>query len=271
MLATPVLLVMLFQTPDLDALMARVAANIEKTVPARRHYVYTQKIHARVLRSNSKVAREERREYLITPREDTTERKLVHLSGRYQKKGKELTYDSPAHTEQDKGFDAELLEEMVEDVVDDENSRHGIDLDHFPVRTKDLEYYQFTRHEERVVEGRRVVRVGFAPKAKSWDHLWAGETLVDLEDEFPLQIQTKMNRKLPFAVRALLGTDVSQLGFSVTFTRLEKDVWFPRSYGTEFRLKLLFGFNRVVALSMETGEFRKAGAQSTLTYSEVKD
>jgi hypothetical protein len=46
---------------------AQDSADLEKGSELRKSYVYNQKILARLLRTNSKLAREELRQYTVTP------------------------------------------------------------------------------------------------------------------------------------------------------------------------------------------------------------
>jgi hypothetical protein len=263
------LLLALDDAATLD-LMRRVAENVEKPNPLRREFVYTQKTHARLLRTNSKVAREERREYHVLPKEDGVEHKLVAFQGFYEKDKKLHPYDDPEFRQKKLDLDGELIEDFIDDHTADAGSRDGIKLDYFPIRSKDLAFYNFEFAGEQTIEGRRAARVRFGPKSKNWMHLWEGETIIDLEDAFPLQIQTQMARKIPLAVRTMLGINVKQFGFNVSFMRVEKDLWFPKSFGTEFQLDLFFGYKRVVAVSMESSDFRRASADSTIAFEGVE-
>ena len=76
----------------------------------------------------------------------------------------------------------------------------------------------------------------------------------------------QLNFKIPAAVRILLGTNVRQLGFSVAYIRVADGVWFPVSYGTEFRLDLFWGYKRTITMAMESAGFRKANATSKIEY-----
>ena len=94
----------------------------------------------------------------------------------------------------------------------------------------------------------------------------AGEALIDAEDLHPVSIQTKLNFKMPFVVRAMMGTNLKQTGFSLTYARVSPGVWFPATYGTEMRLDVLFAYKRVITMSMESFDFKKAGAESSITF-----
>ena len=51
----------------------------------------------------------------------------------------------------------------------------------------------------------------------------------------------------------------------MSYLRVAPNVWFPSTYGTEFKLDLLFGYKRVITLALDSSEFKK-----TSTSSEVK-
>lgn len=263
-------LVLVLDEAALADLMRRVAENVEKPNALRREFVYTQKTHSRLLRTNSKLAREERREYRVLPKEDGVEHKLISFNGVYEKNNKLLPYDDPDFRHKKMDLDGELIEDFISDHVADSGSRDGIDLDYFPIRAKDLEFYNFELEGEQQIQGRNAARIRFAPKQKNWQHLWEGETIIDLEDAFPMSIQTKMSRKLPVAVRTLMGINVKQFGFSVTFTRLEKDLWFPKTYGTEFQMDLFFGYKRIIAMSMESSDFQRTAAESRIAFENIE-
>lgn len=253
---------------SVEDVMAKVAANLEKGSELRKSYVYTQKIRTRLLRTNSKLAREEMREYTMMPGRDRIEKKLVHFSGQYEKDKKLLPYDDPKFRHKDMDIDGDLIEDLADDLVADEKSKDGIDMDLFPFLPKDLPEYNFKLMKTEEFRGRKVHRVEFAGKTK--EKPWMGEALIDAEDLHPLSIQTKLNFKMPFLVKAMLGTNLRQTGFSLTYTRLEPGVWFPATYGTEMRLDVLFGYKRVITMSMEASEFRKVSADSTITFAPTR-
>jgi hypothetical protein len=70
-------------------------------------------------------------------------------------------------------------------------------------------------------------------------------------------------------VRTLLGTDLPGLGFNVRYRRLDKDIWFPDSFGTEFRLKAVFFIDRTITISLENKNFKHASAESQIHYEPV--
>ena len=90
----------------------------------------------------------------------------------------------------------------------------------------------------------------FDPKNKN-EITWAGEAYIDAAEFQPVRVFTKLSRRIPFGVRTFLGTDCRALGFNVVYKRQEDGVWFPATFGTEFRIQALFFMNREVSVSLE--------------------
>ena len=67
-------------------------------------------------------------------------------------------------------------------------------------------------------------------------------------------------------VRTLLGTDLPGLGFSTRYKRVGENIWFPVSFGTEFRLRAIFFINRDISVSLENKNFKRTAAESTIQY-----
>jgi hypothetical protein len=128
---------------------------------------------------------------------------------------------------------------------------------------------------EETYKGRQVYRIKFQPKEAfkgfgDEQTVWAGEVLVDKVDLQPISVITHMAKGLPFLVRTTLGTNVHQLGFAVTYARFDQDVYFPVSYGGEFDLKVLFLYKRTLTISLENTDFRRAEAESKITYEQPR-
>ena len=64
----------------------------------------------------------------------------------------------------------------------------------------------------------------------------------------PLGIDSQLAFKIPWGIRVFLGTNLSQTGFSVNYQRVAENVWFPVTYGTEFRVSVLFRYKRTITL-----------------------
>lgn len=267
-------------TPDPVAIMNRMASSVEASVDGRRQYVYKQRVVARLLRTNQHVARQETRIYTAVPGPDKTVKTLVSLAGDYYKTRTEVVhYDTPGFEKGGLDIDGDLMRDLINDLVDDKDSRDGIPHDLFPLRKKDLPAYVFTFKDETEVKGRKAYRIAFEPSHKSRcleigpgedecgdSKPWKGEVLVDAEEFQPVRIYTELAFKMPWGVKVFLGTNVRQIGFSVAYSRLAPNVWFPVSYGTEFRLDVLFGYHRVITLALDSSEFVRAEAKSEIKY-----
>src|ERR1039458_7850902 len=70
-----------------DAVMARVAANQDRSEALRKQYVYRQHIHILTHKPNGRVLREETADYDVVPTPDGTQKELKLLTGRYWNKG----------------------------------------------------------------------------------------------------------------------------------------------------------------------------------------
>jgi hypothetical protein len=247
----PVLLLLLAGDPGLSAndIMARVAANQDRAVELRRQFTYTQRIHVQSRRTNGKLAREETAEYDIAPDPKGPGRKLTALSGRYWKNGHYIEFAGQTEPKQD-NLDQSLTQSFRNDLVDD-----------FPLTAREQKKYRFELLGEQEVHGRKAWRIGFRPANKS-DIDWAGEALIDQQEFQPINVFTKLSRRIPFAIRTLLGTDLPGIGYNLTYQRVDDGVWLPASYGSEFELHVLFFLNRQINVSIESSGFRRTGSLS---------
>ena len=137
--------------------------------------------------------------------------------------------------------------------------RTGWRRDSFRSQAKDNMNMLFQLHGRQTMNGRDVYHVSFRPKDKR-DFDWKGEAFIDTSEFEPVVVYTKMSRKIPLAVRTLLGTDLPGLGFSVTYARQPDGVWFPVSFGTEFRMRVLFFIARDISMSLTNTHFEKTHA-----------
>ena len=62
----------------------------------------------------------------------------------------------------------------------------------------------------------------------------------------------------------MLGTDLPGIGFNVVYQRQEAGVWFPSTFGTEFRIHALFFINREISISLENSAFERTHVKSTI-------
>ena len=272
---------------------------MESGAAARRQYVYQQRVRATISQGNGKVNRKEDRTYAVIPHEKSTEKKLEKFAGEYRDGKKMVAYSTPhdhganhAHDDDGaegiaEGIDGEIMQNMVEDLVENKKSPDGIPHDLFPLSTADLPGYTFKSLGEKQLQGRRVLRIGFEPAHKDFCvHVgrhdegegdgddedfnchtpWQGEALIDAEELFPVRIDTKLAKGIPWAVKAFLGTNLQQFGFSVTYARAGAGAWFPATYGTEFKINVLFFYKRTISLSLESSDFRKTDTSSHIEF-----
>jgi len=248
-------------SPSVQEIMARVAANQDQAQQVRSQYVYEQHIHVTTHRTNGKLAREEKTEYLVTPTPQGTKKELKHIHGRYFRKGRYFEFDGEPVPESD-SLDGDLVRDFRDDLSND-HSKDGLGCDLFPLTSQEQKKYSFELAGEDTVQGRKVYRVRFRPADKE-ELTWAGEALIDETEFEPVRVYTKLSRKIPLAVRVLLGTDLPGLGFNVEYRRFDEGVWFPVSFGTEFRLRAVFFINRDITVSLENSAFQRANVQSKI-------
>jgi hypothetical protein len=264
---------------DAAGIMAKVAANVERATGARKQYVYHQFVRSSLVRSNGVMAHKEKREYSVFPAESRTEKKLISFAGEYRKGKQTIPYKEPGYHYQGTDIDGDLMRDLTDSLVDDKTSRDGIPHSLFPIATKDLPFYTFKSLGIAEIQGRRAYRISFEPRKKdNCIHIggeeddecegtsWKGEAWIDAEELQPIRIQTDLAFSVPWGIRVFLGTNLRQTGFSVNYVRVGENVWFPSTYGTEFRLNVLWGYKRTVTLSMESNGFQKTDASSKIDY-----
>jgi hypothetical protein len=262
------------QTPDVAGIMAKVGANQTQAEAKRREYVYTQKQTLRMMRGNGKVAREERREYVVTPHRKSTEKKLANFSGRYESKGKYFAYDHPGYHYKGMDIDGDLIDSLSESLTNDKDARDGLAANLFPLTAGEQAHYQFHLKGTETFRGRQVYRVSFepGPKEKLLDGddggMWKGEALIDAAEFQPVSIHTSLAFKIPTAVKILLGTNISGLGYAVSYQKFDDGVWFPVSYGGEFNVRGLFFYKRTMSVSLVNSDFRKQDVNSKIAYTD---
>lgn len=263
-------------------IMARMARTMEGAVEERRRWIYQQKVTARLVRTDGQWARHEKRVYTVTPGRERTEKTLVSLEGEHRKNRSEThRYAEAGYRSGGVDIDGELIEDLIKDLTVNQKSRDGIPHSLFPFATRDLPRYKFTWLDTREIDGRQAHRIAFQPASRSncvsngeeegdrrCRAVWKGEALVDAGEYHPVRIYTDLAVKVPWGVRAFLGTNVRQAGFSVNYKRVAPGVWFPASYGTEFRIDVLFGYKRVITLALDSSEFRRAAAESDIRFTE---
>jgi hypothetical protein len=77
-----------------------------------------------------------------------------------------------------------------------------------------------------------------------------------------------LSRRIPLAIRMLLGTNVPGLGFTAIYApqpdAKPNAVWFPVSFGSEFKIHVLFFFSRQITIAAENRDFEKTHVTSTI-------
>jgi hypothetical protein len=246
-----------------EEIMARVAANQDRAQQERKQYIYDQHVKVAIRRTNGKLAREEVSDLLVTPDAKGVQRKEQTVRGRYWKKGHYHEFHSEPIPESG-SLDGSLAHAFKDELLNDD-SKDGLAKDLFPLTTDEQKDMEFELAGEKVIFGRPAYRIKFRP-AKHSDFGWAGEALIDEEELQPVSVYTRLSRRIPLFVRTMLGTDLPGLGFSTTYKRVDKNIWFPASFGTEFRLHAVFFINRTISVSMESRNFKKTSAESTIQY-----
>jgi hypothetical protein len=264
-----------------DEIMARVATNQDRTEAARMRYIYQQHIRMVSRKTGGKVMCEEVTDSRVSPKQKESQQQLLTLDGRYWQKGRYVHYttlqeqeaseakdggskDEPrgkeVKTEKEDldGLDIDLVENLRKNLADDK-SKDGLGKGLFPLTTEQQAQYLFKLEGRQTMNGRDVYHLSFRPKDKN-DFDWKGEAFIDTQEFEPVVVYTEMSRKIPLAVRTLLGTNLPGLGFSVTYDRQPDGVWFPVSFGTEFRMRVLFFIARDISMSLANTHFEKTHA-----------
>ena len=255
--------------PDIGQILSRVASNQATSQAQRKEWVYNQKQLLRMVRGNGKLAREERREYVITPRRRRIQKELVKFEGKYESHGKYTSYDRPGFEYKGVDIDGDVINEISENMTNDKDSRDGLARDLFPLTREEQKKYDFTLKGAETYRERPVFRVSFKPKPHPADGdggSWKGEALIDAEEYQPVLVTTKLAFGIPMAVRILLGTNVKGLGFSVAYQKFADGVWFPVSYGGEFEVRAVFFYKRTIAVSMTNSDFRRTDVITKVAY-----
>ena len=281
-------------TPSPESIMARVAINQDRAEVERAHYVYVQ--HAKMTSRRGKtVMCEEITDYRFTPSAGDTHEQLLKVDGRFLKDKDYITYtallprdeDKPKDPDKDKTanrdkkdkrekkekdptFDRNSEETIDRDIVENirwnlihDKSKDGISAHLFPLTSKDQANYTFRMVGRERLNGRDVFHISFRPKKKD-DYGWSGDAYIDTTAYQAVLITTGMARKIPFAVRTLLGTNVPGLGFTVRYAPQPDGVWFPVTFSTEFKIHVLYFFHRQVILNAENRDFEKTHVTSRI-------
>lgn len=266
---------LLAQPPNADEIMSQVAVHQDQAEQLRAKYAYTQKVRIRALRGNGKLSREEYCVYNVAPTDRDTKKQLALFKGRYEYKGHVVEYSKPGEQIQGKkiDIDAALVPALRDHLVNNKKSRDGLGKHLFPLVSSEEKKYQYKFEGEENYRGRPIYRITFSPRKEfeGFDDektVWAGEVLVDGADLQPISVITHMAKGLPFWVKTTLGTNIHQLGYSVSYARFGRSVYFPVSYGGEFDVKAAFVYKRTFTISMENTDFHRGEAESKILFDQ---
>lgn len=258
---------------DAAAIMAKVAANQDRAQQMRSAFVYHQSVLIRFQRGNGKLAREERREYTVTPTATGFNKELAHFAGKYENHGQYFGYDKPGYEYKDVDIDGEIANDLANDLTNEKGTRDGLARDVFPLTTKELPKYTFRLGGKENYRGVEVFKITFKPKKRTSldpetgeNSCWAGEALIDTHEFQPVLVTTWLAQGVPVAVQVLLGTNLKHLGFKVAYKKFDEGLWFPVTYGGEFQVRALFLYKRTIALSMVNSGFQRADVSSVVSF-----
>jgi hypothetical protein len=266
--------------PAAEEIMARVAANQDRSEAERTHFVYLQ--HARVSSRKGKTVRcAEITDTRVTPTDTGSHQQLLKLDGRLLARHRYITHTHlPEHhgqssvdahqddlnisidTSGDGAMDRDLVEHLRNNLTNS-RSKDGIGAGLFPLTSKAQSVYSFHLIGRERLNGRDVFHIAFDPNDKN-EFGWRGDAYIDTTAFQPVLVRTTMARKIPFAARSLLGTSLPGLGFTVIYAPQQEGLWFPISFGTEFKMHVLFFLNREINLSAENHDFEKTHVTSTI-------
>ena len=179
-----------------------------------------------------------------------------------KKKDKDKDKDPVFDPNSNETLDRDLVENLRWNLIHDK-SKDGISAHLFPLTSKDQADYAFHMVGRERLNDRNVFHITFRPKKKD-DFGWSGDAYIDTRAFQPVLVTTGMARKIPFAVRTLLGTDVPGLGFTITYAPQPDGVWFPVTFSTEFKIHVLYFFHRQVFLNAENRDFEKTHVTSRI-------
>lgn len=265
------------QAPNVDAIMSQVAAHQDRAEQLRAKYTYTQKVRIRAIHSNGKLSREETCLYNAIPEAQGTKKDLVQCQGRYENKGQSIEYHKSGEVNPDRkvDIDAGLLPGLRDGLINDKESKDGFAKDLFPLTSAESKKYRYELEREENYRGEPIYRIQFWPKEeyKGFDDdqtVWAGEALIHKTDLQPLSVTTHMAKGLPFWVKTMLGTNLRQLGFAISYKRFDGGIYFPVTYGAEFDVKAVFFYKRTFTISLENKDFRRGEAESAITFEQSR-
>lgn len=254
-----------------DGIMLRVALNQDRAQEIRKAFIYHQNVMVRLNRKNGKLAREEYAEFTVTPAAKGASREQTSFHGKYLDHGKEVEFEKSGFEHKGIDIDADFAKSLLDDFGNDKDSRDGVDHNCFPLTSAEQGKYKFQLEGAEDYRGTPVYKVTFSPRKRPniWDDdngSWEGEVLVDQNEFQPVLVTSSLAVSVPKWVRLMFGTNVQQLGFKVSYQKFDEGLWFPVTYGGEFKVKALFFYSRRIGLSMQNSGFQRAMVNSNLKF-----
>ena len=257
------------QAETAQSIMARVAANQDRAEQMRTAFVYHQNVLVRMQRYNGKMTREEYSEFTVAPTPKGIQKTRTQFLGKYADHGKIIEYDKPGYQYKGTDIDGQLAHQLADDLTADSKSKDGVSRDLFPFTAKEQRKYDFRLEGEEDYRGTPVYRITFASKKDEEDGGWAGEALIDKQEYQPVLVTTHLAAKIPVLVRTMLGTNLEHLGFKITYKKFDEGLWFPVTYGGEFKVRALFLYARRVGVSLQNSAFQHADVSSAVSFETV--
>lgn len=253
---------------SVQAIMAKVAQNQDRTQEMRSAFVYNQALLIRFQRGDGKICREELRNFSVAPTAKGTQKTLAQFRGKYLKNGKFIEYTEPGFQYKELDLDGDLITDLANDLTNHEGSRDGIATDLFPLTSKEQKKYLFVLKGKEKYQDKVVYRISFKPGRRDSREgtPWAGEILVDVQAYQPVVVTTRLAHPVPFWVKTLLGTNIKHLGFKVEYKKFDEDLWFPVHYGGEFKVVGVFFYRRTMAITLHNSDFQRAEVTTSLTF-----
>ena len=255
-----------------DEIIKKVAENQDAASAGRAHFVYHQNVLVRMKRNNGKLAHEETRDYIVLPSSEGMKRELLSLSGKAQRGSRTVTYSDAKFRDKGLDIDRDIVQSFAEDFGGD--NKDGVDTDLFPLQSKGLAAYKFKLKGSEKYQDHDVWAIQYEPVKASWDdddHCWHGEALNDKAEYQPMMITSSFACKIPGAVKVILGTNVQEIGFKVTYQKFDDGVWFPVTYGGEFKFRALFLYARSVGIGLINSDFKRTNVESAIKYEQAEE
>jgi hypothetical protein len=250
-----------------ESIMARVAENQDRAGQMRTAFVYHQNVLIRLQRYNGKFTREEYSEFTVTPTPNGTKKTRTHFLGKYAAHGKVIDYDQPGYQYKGIDIDGPLAQSLADSMSNNEKTKDGIARDMFPLTGKEQRQYSFHLEGTEEYRGIPVYHITFESHGGDEDDgPWVGEALIDRQEYQPVLVTTHLAFKIPLLVRTMLGTNLEHLGFKVTYKKFDNGLWFPVTYGGEFRVKALFLYARRVGISVQNSGFQRADVTTKIEF-----